>query len=172
MLKIKYNNIIVNKQLLTPFETKTQPKIIYKLIPNELYTLIMYDPDTPHGDYLHWVIINIRNNINNGKTIVPYKGPAPPINTGIHRYILLLFKQNKIIVDVESNSIERNFKLSNLLNKLEIISKPEFENYFLSQYQDGGNKKYNKKRKSKKKQKNKYKITHKNKHLQNKLYSL
>lgn len=142
MLTINYNNIVINKQYLTPSQTKQQPKVDFNFEPNSLYTLIMYDPDTLMGDYMHWIIINIKDNINNGDTLVSYKGPSPPINTGIHRYIFFIFKQDTIIY--KSNIIvkERNIKLSILLNKLQLKSQPIADIYFTSKYQSAGYKKY------------------------------
>ena len=140
MFQIKYYNGIINKQFLTPLQTKQQPNVFYDFVPNELYTLIMYDPDTPHGDYVHWLIINIKDNIKNGEIIIPYKGPAPPMNTGIHRYIFLLFRQQAIIKKSNLKDIETNIQFNNLLDKLSLINKSIEQIYFTSKYQSGGKK--------------------------------
>ena len=72
----------------------------------------MHDPDSVHGDYCHWLIINIQgNNLNNGDTILPYKGPSPPPKTGVHRYIFELYKQNKnriVILHLNSDIVDLN----------------------------------------------------------------
>lgn len=61
------------------------------------YTLMVVDPDAPVNDkgnyYLHWMIINIRNEIEEGNYIVPWTPPAPPAGSGIHRYQFVLFTQ-------------------------------------------------------------------------------
>jgi len=157
MFQIKYDNEIINRQFLTPLQTKQQPTVFYNFGPNELYTLIMYDPDTPHGDYTHWLIINIKDNIKNGEIIIPYKGPSPPMNTGIHRYIFLLFRQEAQITKSNLKDVERNIQFNNLLDKLSFINKPIEQIYFTSEYQSGGKKsKKNKSKKNKsKKRKNK-----------------
>jgi Cu-Zn family superoxide dismutase len=68
------------------------------------YTILMYDPDavgpTPGSkvNYLHYLQMN-------GKTCVPYKGPAPPPNTGVHHYTFVLYKQ---AVQTTCVSLERS----------------------------------------------------------------
>ena len=170
MLEIKYNNEeVINKHFLTPIQTKQQPKIYYNFNQNELYTLIMYDPDTPYGDYVHWLIINIKGNITNNETIIPYKGPAPPINTGVHRYIFLIYKQDTLIKNAHLKDVERNIKYSTLLNKLSIKTEPIEQIYFTSEYQSGGNKSNkNKINKSKKNNKSKKSKKNKTKKIKNK----
>ena len=56
---------------------------------------------------MHWLVTNIsENNINNGNTLLSYKGPAPPKNTGKHKYIFELYEQNQIINSILSNEKE------------------------------------------------------------------
>jgi len=54
---------------------------------------------------LHWLRVNIpasafQNEYNDGwaegsgESVVSYMGPAPPSETGLHRYIFLVFKQS------------------------------------------------------------------------------
>lgn len=140
MLRIKYKNTFVDGQFLTILQTKPQPFIEYNFDTNKIYTFIMYDPDTPFGDYIHWFIVNIKNNISNGKTILQYKGPSPPKDTGIHRYIFLLFEQSNMINTLYLEKIERNIPLKVILNKLNTTLIPITKNYFTSKYQSGGNK--------------------------------
>ncbi|OMO76632.1 Phosphatidylethanolamine-binding protein PEBP [Corchorus capsularis] len=66
-----------------------------------LYTLVMVDPDAPSPseprlrEWLHWIVVDIPHghDATKGRELVPYMGPCPP--TGIHRYILALFKQGR-----------------------------------------------------------------------------
>ena len=81
---------------------------------NMFYTLIMFDldrkydnsqiSDQPFHGYLHWAVINV--NANNcekssifGEEVVPYEPPVPPIRSGLHRYIFLLFRQSDYLDD-------------------------------------------------------------------------
>ena len=85
-MEIYYNNKkVVNNEFLKPSETHTKPEIKFNFDYDKYYTLILYDPDAVGGTHIHWLVINILDrNINNGKTILPYKGPAPPPNSGKH----------------------------------------------------------------------------------------
>jgi Raf kinase inhibitor-like YbhB/YbcL family protein len=69
-------------------------------------SLIMHDPDTPTGDYLHWMMWDIgpstqsisANSVpvgavqgaNDSQNNV-YAGPCPPKGTGTHRYMFELY---------------------------------------------------------------------------------
>lgn len=48
----------------------------------------------------HWLVVNIpEGDVNSGQTIMDFYGSAPSIDTGLHRYVFLLFKQ----LDGETN---------------------------------------------------------------------
>ncbi|KAL2932185.1 Protein MOTHER of FT and TFL1, partial [Bienertia sinuspersici] len=61
---------------------------------DSLFTLIMIDPDAPSPsepkmkEWLHWIVADIPQGMDASKE---YMGPKPP--TGIHRYVLVLFRQ-------------------------------------------------------------------------------
>ncbi|XP_049407835.1 CEN-like protein 1 [Solanum stenotomum] len=65
------------------------------------YTLIMTDPDVPGPsdpylrEHLHWIVTDIPGSTDAsfGKEIVSYDSPKPVI--GIHRYVFVLYRQNK-----------------------------------------------------------------------------
>lgn len=43
---------------------------------------------------MHWGVVNIPGaNVTAGQTIAEYVGAGPPEGTGLHRYVLLVFKQ-------------------------------------------------------------------------------
>jgi phosphatidylethanolamine-binding protein (PEBP) family uncharacterized protein len=155
-MEVFYNNKLVNNnEFLKPSETQVEPKIKYDFDSNNLYTLIMHDPDAVNGNRVHWLVTNINKNINNGKTLLPYVGPAPPAKTGKHRYIFELYKQSEML-NVEPLG-ERSISINSLRNKLNLsryISKIQF----ISQNESGGKHKKTKKRKSnnKKTKKRKY----------------
>lgn len=61
----------------------------------------MTDPDAPSRknptfrEVRHWTVVNIPgNNLSKGETIIEFIGSGPPVGTGLHRYIFLLYKQN------------------------------------------------------------------------------
>ena len=73
-----------------------EPNIkIHNIDPSINYTILMYDPDAVGAipgtkvNYLHYLQMN-------EKVCIPYKGPSPPANSGIHRYTFVLYKQPKL----------------------------------------------------------------------------
>ncbi|KAF4386926.1 hypothetical protein F8388_006881 [Cannabis sativa] len=81
-----------------------------------LYTLVMVDPDAPSPsepalrEWLHWIVIDIPEGFDatKGKDLVEYMGPQPP--TGIHRYVLALFRQSEgSMAGVPAPEIRSNF---------------------------------------------------------------
>ncbi|KAL6592711.1 hypothetical protein ACP70R_001872 [Stipagrostis hirtigluma subsp. patula] len=66
---------------------------------NDLFTLVMTDPDAPSPseptmrEWLHWLVVNIPGGTDpsQGEEVVPYMGPRPPV--GIHRYVLVAYQQ-------------------------------------------------------------------------------
>ncbi|KAF9088250.1 hypothetical protein BGX29_007016 [Mortierella sp. GBA35] len=109
MLMISYgsNKDVTLGNNLAVQETQHAPQVSFQAEnPNDLFTLIMTDPDAPSRkdpkmrEYRHWVIANISGtsdfqpaNVAQGAVVSPYMGPAPPAGSGPHRYIFLLYKQ-------------------------------------------------------------------------------
>ncbi|XP_011198593.2 phosphatidylethanolamine-binding protein homolog F40A3.3 [Bactrocera dorsalis] len=89
---------------LTPTQVKDQPTVSWEAEDDALYTLFMVDPDVPSRaeptsrEILHWLVINIPGNkVAEGQTVAEYIGSGPPEGTGLHRYVIFVFKQpNKI----------------------------------------------------------------------------
>jgi len=86
-------------KLSTMFDSRPRVPISVEN-PNRYHTLIMLDPDAPSRknpkfrNWLHWLVINIRNgDLKNGTEVVNYRPPTPPAGSGKHRYIFLLFQQ-------------------------------------------------------------------------------
>ncbi|KAF4385257.1 hypothetical protein G4B88_026540 [Cannabis sativa] len=76
---------------------------------------VMTDPDAPSPseptmrEWVHWIVVDIPGgtNPNKGKEILPYVGPRPPV--GIHRYILVLFRQKGPLGLVDQPPCRANF---------------------------------------------------------------
>ncbi|KAF3437198.1 hypothetical protein FNV43_RR19951 [Rhamnella rubrinervis] len=91
------------------------PKVTISGHPDELYTLVMTDPDAPSPsepsmrEWVHWIIVDIPGGTNpyQGKEVLPYVGPRPPV--GIHRYILVLFQQKNQVGMVDQPASRANF---------------------------------------------------------------
>lgn len=127
-MEVIYNNKrLNNNNYLSVIETQEQPDIKYEFMPNNYYTLIMYDPNAVNGNYIHWLIINIKSirSEEDGDIIFTYKGPAPPKGTGIHNYIFEIYIQNNKI-DVNNISLReinsREMSLNNIKNILDIVT--------------------------------------------------
>lgn len=79
------------------------------------FILVLTDPDAPSNtdhkwsEYAHWLVTDLalksspdilllqagyELDFDSGKTLLSYVGPAPPENTGKHRYVFLLYKQH------------------------------------------------------------------------------
>ncbi|KGN59303.1 protein MOTHER of FT and TFL1 [Cucumis sativus] len=114
------------------------PRLVISGHPCDLYTLVMTDPDAPSPsephmrEWVHWIIVDIPGgaNLTQGKEIVPYSGPRPPI--GIHRYILLLFKQKGPIGMIDQPASRANFN-TRLFARHFNLDLPVAATYFNSQ---------------------------------------
>uniref|UniRef100_A0A023EJM6 Putative secreted protein n=1 Tax=Aedes albopictus TaxID=7160 RepID=A0A023EJM6_AEDAL len=87
---------------LTPTQVKDEPTVSWKADPDALYTLVMTDPDAPTRatpkmrEWKHWVVINVPgSDVAAGETVAEYIGSAPPENSGLHRYVFLVYKQSR-----------------------------------------------------------------------------
>ena len=136
-IELYYNNRkVLNDEFLKPSETQIQPELKFNFDSNKLYTLIMYDPDSVSGTHIHWLVININNNIKNGKILLPYKGPAPPPKSGKHRYTFELYEQeNMLNLEPFENRI---ITINSLKNQLNIVDNYIAKIKFISQNESGG----------------------------------
>jgi phosphatidylethanolamine-binding protein (PEBP) family uncharacterized protein len=143
-MDIQYNYVIVFNNFFTPEQTQDTPIISFKGLPtNKLYTLIMNDPNAIGGNHIHWLIVNIsHSNLNNGKILLEYKGPAPPKDSGMHNYIFSLYEQPEPILLDKMNEDERQIDLNKLLEQLGLNQvKPTYTVKFQSNsFKKGGRK--------------------------------
>jgi len=105
-----------SQQNLAIAETQIFPKIVYDVTCGgvdksvkstvDRFTLLLTDPDAPcrheplFREFIHLVVTDLTAadlaagvTADTGNHIVPYLGPAPPSNSGFHRYVFLLFEQ-------------------------------------------------------------------------------
>ncbi|CAH0387423.1 unnamed protein product, partial [Bemisia tabaci] len=89
---------------LIPIDVVNSPPhwIDFKGNETEWYTLIMAGLDEPSHmtptlrEYLHWLVVNIPGNeIKEGQELASYNVPAPAEDTGIHRHVIVVYKQPK-----------------------------------------------------------------------------
>ncbi|XP_046750047.1 protein D2-like isoform X2 [Diprion similis] len=87
-------------KVLTPTLVKDQPTVTWDAEPSTFYTLCKIDPDAPshktptYREWHHWIVGNIPgNDISKGDVLSEYIGAGPPKDTGLHRYVFLVYKQ-------------------------------------------------------------------------------
>ncbi|XP_064550189.1 protein D2 [Drosophila montana] len=106
LLRVSYDNRLLVKDgdIVTPTQVKNKPVVEWKAEPDAYYTLMMVDPDAPSRaepklrEFKHWLVINIPgNDVAKGDALADYVGSGPPKDTGLHRYVFLLYRQPKML---------------------------------------------------------------------------
>ncbi|XP_004615717.1 39S ribosomal protein L38, mitochondrial [Sorex araneus] len=87
---------------VTPTEAARAPEVTYEADKGSLWTLLLTSLDghllEPEAEYLHWLVTNIPDcRVTEGQETCPYLPPFPARGTGFHRFVFLLFKQDKPI---------------------------------------------------------------------------
>ncbi|KAF5274947.1 hypothetical protein FQR65_LT04288 [Abscondita terminalis] len=112
-LNVTYGNLKVNYgNELTPTDVKDPPNIEWPFEKGCFYLVLMTDPDVPCAkepkdrEFQHWLVGNIPGQkICKGDVLTEYIGALPGMHTGIHRYVLLVFKQpEKIKFEIKNLS--------------------------------------------------------------------
>lgn len=96
----------------------------FKIGQEKYYTLVMLDPDAPSKkepkfrSWLHWLVINIRDGlVANGTDVMPYMPPTPPKGSGKHRYVFLVFQQEKRQKIVDTIKKRSKFSINDYASK-------------------------------------------------------
>ena len=81
--------------MLTVEQSQPEPHTYWTAPPaNTLYTLVCWDPDAQQKSWLHWLVINCKEDTpKSGDLVVDWFPPSPPKGSGPHRYIFGLFQQ-------------------------------------------------------------------------------
>ncbi|KAG5878106.1 hypothetical protein JTB14_017973 [Gonioctena quinquepunctata] len=133
---------------LTPTQVKDEPKLKWRAQDNILYTVAMVDPDAPSradpsvSEVLHWLVGNVPGiDVTKGDTIAEYIGSGPPLDTGLHRYIFLIYKQKEKINFEEKKILKTttegrlNFSIRKFAEKYH-LGQPISGNLYQAQYDD------------------------------------
>ncbi|GAB6024933.1 hypothetical protein CHUAL_010036 [Chamberlinius hualienensis] len=149
-IKVVYpgNVMVRDGDELTPTQVRDKPLVEFTGDSNKFYTLIMTDPDAPsrsdpiYKEVLHWLVVNIPgNSLAKGEMIADYIGAGPPQDSGLHRYIFLVYEQpGRITVDLPRSSITSvknrlKFETSEFAEKYK-LGEPKAGNFFQAQYDD------------------------------------
>ncbi|KAF9595073.1 hypothetical protein IFM89_036532 [Coptis chinensis] len=96
------NKLVSNGHEFYPSSVSIKPKVeIQGSDMRSFFTLIMTDPDAPGPsdtylkEHLHWLVTDIPGTTDAtfGREVVSYEMPKP--NIGIHRFVFVLFKQQR-----------------------------------------------------------------------------
>lgn len=134
---------------LTPTQVKHQPNVEWNPeSADAYYTLIMTDPDAPSRakpeirEWHHWLVVNIPGNaLDKGEVLSEYVGSGAPKDTGLHRYVFLLYKQPKKLefseIHLKNTSAKgrEKFSTKNFAEKYR-LGVPVAGNFFQAQYDD------------------------------------
>uniref|UniRef100_A0A069DQ07 Putative phosphatidylethanolamine-binding protein n=1 Tax=Panstrongylus megistus TaxID=65343 RepID=A0A069DQ07_9HEMI len=148
-LKVTFGSKAVDDgNTLTPTQVKNQPSVEWNADPNLYYTLCMTDPDAPSRkdpkfrEWHHWLVVNIPGNeISKGEVLSEFISSAPPKGSGLHRYVLLVYKQNEKLSCDEprlknnSGSNRGKFSISKFAKKYN-LGDPVFGNFYQAEWDD------------------------------------
>ncbi|KAH8350654.1 hypothetical protein KR067_013631 [Drosophila pandora] len=150
LLKIKYDNAfdIEEGKTYTPKELKFQPKLDWNADSGSFYTVVMICPDAPNREnpmyrsWLHWLVVNVPgSDVMKGQSISDYFGPLPPKDSGMQRYLILVYQQSDKL-DFDEKKIElsnadghSNFDVLKFAQKYE-LGVPVAGNIFQSRWDD------------------------------------
>jgi len=133
---------------LTPTQVKNKPKVKWITNPGKLYTLCMTDPDAPSRkqpkfrEWHHWLVVNIPGScVAGGNVLSEYIGAGPPEGTGLHRYVFIVYEQEKKLQCDEKylqscSAVGRPcFSISAFADKY-CLGKPYAGNFFQAQFDE------------------------------------
>ncbi|XP_071506221.1 protein D3-like [Diadema antillarum] len=85
---------------LTPTQVHNKPTLKWRAEEGALYTILFTDPDSPtrndpnRVEVVHWMVFNVpANDVSRGLEHAAYIESLPRENSGLHRYVYLIYKQ-------------------------------------------------------------------------------
>ncbi|KAK8775577.1 hypothetical protein V5799_031083 [Amblyomma americanum] len=106
------------------------------------YALLMVDPDATsrknpvYRSVMHWMVLNINSTekLHEGDAALPYRGPAPPQGSGLHRYVFLVYCQRGMRLQGEDLAPKerKNFNLAEFVNRTS-LGTPLAGNFFVAE---------------------------------------
>ncbi|KAH7636243.1 protein D3 [Dermatophagoides farinae] len=149
--EVKFNSGVEMKlgNELTPTQVQNVPvSVKWPAEPDTLYTVCMTDPDAPsrqqpkYREWHHWLVVNVPgNDIGKGEILSEYVGSGPPKGTGLHRYVLVIYKQPGKITPDEKRLTNRsgegraNFKIREFAKKYN-LGEPVAGNFYQAEWDD------------------------------------
>lgn len=136
-MKLEINNLLDQsgfiKKEYTCDGVNVSPSMEWSEAPSNTncFAVYVFDPDAPSGNWIHWIVVNIPENvkrvsknskIEGGEEVIndfgkeSYGGPCPP--TGTHRYVFRVYALSKKLENITKN---------NFINKVESVKLDEAE---------------------------------------------
>ncbi|XP_059638655.1 protein MOTHER of FT and TFL1-like [Cornus florida] len=117
---------VTNGCNIKPSVAANPPRVVISGHADKLFTLVMTDPDAPSPsepsmrEWVHWIVTDISGNNRpiRGREILAYMGPRPPV--GIHRYILVLYRQKVALGQIEQPVSRANFNTRAFAHRLDL----------------------------------------------------
>lgn len=150
LCKVVYPSGVEVKEgnVLTPTKVKDEPTVTWTADPNAFYTLCMTDPDAPSRaeptfrEWHHWLVGNIPGcDVSKGEVLSAYIGSGPPEKTGLHRYVFLIYKQNRKL-EFDEKRLPNNsgdgrggFKIAEFARKY-ALGNPIAGNFYQAEWDD------------------------------------
>ncbi|XP_015610253.1 protein D3 [Cephus cinctus] len=147
LIEVKFGDKEVNLgNELTPTEVKDIPEIHYKHEGGVLYTLVLTDPDAPvrgyNREWQHWLVGNIpEDKVAKGEVLTEFVSSAPPKDSGLHRYIFLLYKQNQGAITFDERRLSNRDNRRNRFSIKKFAAKYNLEgpiagNFYKAKFDD------------------------------------
>ncbi|KII60964.1 Phosphatidylethanolamine-binding protein 1 [Thelohanellus kitauei] len=106
LLSLSVSDLPVDKkQTFKSYELpalKSPPSVGVQNETGLIYAILAFDPDYSSENkikdsiYVTWLMTNVENGFQQiGRECIPYMNPNPPLNTGVHRIIYAVFKQQE-----------------------------------------------------------------------------
>ncbi|XP_061879998.1 phosphatidylethanolamine-binding protein 1 [Entelurus aequoreus] len=136
-LTIKYGSVEIDElgKVLTPTQVQNQPTSITweGCDPSKFYTLALTDPDAPSRknakfrEWHHFLVVNMKgNDVSSGRVMSDYVGSGPPQDTGLHRYVWLVYEQagelacSETVLTKRSGDGRGKFKIQSFRKKYQL----------------------------------------------------
>ena len=94
-------------------------------------------------EFKHWLVVNVPgSNIAEGDTLTAYVGSGAPKGTGLHRYVLLVYKQDGVIDVSNEKRVGNNTREGRPKFSIQAfadqhgLGAPIAGNMFMAQYDD------------------------------------
>ncbi|CAK8683945.1 unnamed protein product [Clavelina lepadiformis] len=141
---------------ISPSEAASTPEVSFVSKPDNLWSLIVTNPDEHLEDndkeYLHWFVANIKgNDLLTGEQLIDYLPPFPARGTGYHRMVFLLFQQTRVLdFSSERRNLpccllrNRTFKTKNFYKKFQVDLIPASVRFFQTKWDESVQKTFHK----------------------------